>query len=66
VSIDDFQDQSGQDEPEDREHTFTRKALLQAGWAVPVAIAIAPSVAHAASGVHADNVHADAHADSTP
>jgi hypothetical protein len=37
------------------ERTFSRKALLQAGWAVPVAMAIAPATAFAASGAHIDN-----------
>jgi formiminotetrahydrofolate cyclodeaminase len=47
-------------EHEERERTFSRKALLQAGWAIPVAMAITPSVAFAQSGTHVDNGHTDA------
>jgi hypothetical protein len=51
---------TGDSQPEDegreeREHIFSRKALLQAGWAVPVAMAVAPAAAFAQSGTHVDN-----------
>jgi hypothetical protein len=51
---------------EERERTFTRKAIIQAGWAVPVAMAVAPSVAFAASGgppPHTDHLDATVHVD---
>ena len=32
------------------EKSFSRRALIRAGWAVPVALAVTPSVAFAASG----------------
>jgi hypothetical protein len=45
---------------EEREHTFSRKALIKAGWAVPVAMAVAPAAAFAASGPHTDHTdHVD-------
>ncbi len=47
---------------EEREHTFSRKALIKAGWAVPVAMAVAPAAAFAQSGLHQD--HTD-HTDSS-
>lgn len=60
---------TGEDQPEDegreeREHTFSRKALLQAGWAVPVAMAVAPAAAFAQSGgPHNDHIDASVHVD---
>jgi hypothetical protein len=48
---------------EEREFTFSRKALLKAGWAVPVAMAVAPAAAFAASPVHNDHTDATVHVD---
>ena len=48
---------------EEREFTFSRKALLKAGWAVPVAMAVAPAAAFAASPVHSDHLDASVHVD---
>jgi hypothetical protein len=45
---------------EEREHTFSRKALIQAGWAIPVAMAVAPAAAFAQSGGGPHNDHLDA------
>jgi hypothetical protein len=62
----------GHPEDQDREvleRTFSRKALIKAGWAVPVAMAVAPAAAFAQSGGgHNDNglpgpQHIDSHVD---
>ena len=50
-------------EREEREYTFSRKALLKAGWAVPVAMAVAPAAAFAASPAHSDHLDASVHVD---
>lgn len=42
------------------ERSFSRKALLKAGWAVPVAMAVAPAAAFAQSGGGPHNDHLDA------
>jgi hypothetical protein len=57
-----------EDERMEREWSFSRRALVKAGWSVPVILAVAPSVAFAASPVahldHTDSTHLD-HTDST-
>src|SRR5437667_187891 len=53
----------------ERESTFTRRALLQAGWTMPVIVAATlPETAYAQSGHtdhtdHTDTAHVDAHGD---
>jgi hypothetical protein len=57
-----------EDDRTERERSFSRRAIVRAGWSVPVILAVAPTVAFAASGVvhldHTDSTHAD-HTDST-
>ena len=56
---------------EDRETSFTRRALIQAGWTVPVIMAVAPPQAFAQSpgghndghNDHGDAPHGDTHLD---
>jgi hypothetical protein len=51
----------------DRESSFSRRALLHAGWTVPVILTVAPPRAFAQSpGNHTDGVnHTDSHGDHT-
>lgn len=46
---------------EDRERSFSRRALLHAGWTVPVIMAVAPPrlFAQSGHGDHTDGSHAD-------
>src|SRR5262249_56857664 len=47
----------------ERETTFTRRALLQAGWTAPVIVAATlPETAYA-QRAHSDTAHADSHGD---
>jgi len=49
--------------PDDRERSFTRRALIRAGWSTPIVIAaMLPDNAYALSVGHAD-VHVDTHVD---
>jgi uncharacterized protein (DUF1501 family) len=52
------------EERAEREAGFSRRALIRAGWSVPVVLAVTPSVAFAASG---GGTHTDiaAHVDGT-
>ena len=59
-----------EEERTDRERSFTRRALVRAGWSVPVIMAVTPSVAFAASGgnhidiaAHVDGSTVTAHID---
>jgi hypothetical protein len=52
----------------ERERSFSRRAIVRAGWTVPVILAVAPTAAFAASPIahldHTDSQHLD-HTDST-
>jgi hypothetical protein len=48
---------------DERVVTLSRKALLKAGSAVPVAMAVAPAAAFAASPAHTDHLDATVHVD---
>lgn len=59
-----------EEERAEREAGFSRRALIRAGWSVPVIMAVTPSVAFAASGgghtdiaAHVDNGVIRAHVD---
>ena len=53
------------DESAERQLSFSRRALLHAGWTVPVILTVAPPRAFAQSpGQHTDGgVHTDSHDD---
>jgi hypothetical protein len=57
-----------EDERKERDWSFSRRALVKAGWTVPVVLAVAPAAAFAQSGVvhvdHTDTTHQD-HTDTT-
>lgn len=58
--MDAMDDNTPQPAAEELERSFSRRALVQAGWTVPVIFAVAPLAAFAASGVqHVDAVHND-------
>jgi hypothetical protein len=52
-----------EDERTKREWSFSRRALVKAGWTGPVVLAVAPATAFAASGIvhvdHTDTTHQD-------
>jgi hypothetical protein len=58
-----------EDEQTEREWSFSRRALVKAGWTVPVVLAVAPAVAFAQSGIvhgdHTDHVDGNVHTDHT-
>ena len=51
------------EERAEREKGFSRRALIRAGWAAPVILAVTPSVAFAASGGGGGHVDIAAHVD---
>jgi hypothetical protein len=51
------------EERAEREAGFSRRALIRAGWSVPVIMAVTPSVAFAASGGGGPHTDVAAHVD---
>jgi uncharacterized protein (DUF1501 family) len=52
-----------EEERAEREAGFSRRALIRAGWSVPVIMAVTPSVAFAASGGGGPHTDIAAHVD---